>query len=118
MSMVLSDMSKLESYEVVVVLAVQEKPSAVHIVPEPNGPAFSAQINFKDCTSQYILRSNLLICFIKKQIYKNCPGKCPKRKGVIPGVTGLPVGHESCRGSGKWQGEGAPNIALIGETDN
>ena len=46
MSMVLSGMSKLESYEVVVVLAVQEKPSAVHIVPEPNGPAFSAQIYF------------------------------------------------------------------------
>ena len=89
MSMVLSGMSKLESYEVVVVSAVQEKPSAVHIVPEPNGPAFSAQINFKDCASQCILRCNLLICFIKKQIYKNCPGKCPKRKGIIPGVTGL-----------------------------
>ena len=51
MSMVLSGMSKLESYEVVVVLAVQEKPSAVHIVPETNGPAFSAQINFKNCAS-------------------------------------------------------------------
>ena len=116
MSMVLSGMSKLESYEVVVVSAVQEKPSAVYIVPEPNGPAFSAQINFKNCASQCILRYNLLICFIKKQIYKNCPGKCPKRKGIIPGVTGLRW-TRIVPGSGKARGKGT-NIALIGETDN
>ena len=66
MSMVMSGMSKLESYEVVVVLAVQEKPSAVHIVPEPNGPAFSAQINFKNCASQCIFEMQSNDLFYQK----------------------------------------------------